>query len=443
MNMTRPTLLDLAMTAVFCALPLSAAQASGFALVEQNASGLGNAFAGQAASAQDASTVFFNPAGLSRIEGRQVVVLGNAITPSARFSNSTSANAMLQTSTGGNGGDAGGTAFTPNLYYAMDIRPGIKFGLGVGAPFGLSTEYDDTWIGRFQAVKSHLETININPSLAFKMSDALSLGLGLDFMWAKAELTSMTNYSALIYQATSGTTALPNLSGLGTVKGDDWGFGGNVGLLYQPLPDLRVGVSYRSEVSFKLSGDATFANRPAMLNTPTGLPDQSVTADLKLPASASLSLFKAMSPQVELLADVSWTGWGSFKDLTVKRTDGSTLSSTIENWRNTWRYSLGANFHQNDRLTWRTGVAYDQSPVPDANRTPRIPDQDRTWLALGVQVKLAGKDKIDAGYAHLFVKDAIIGSGISAGPGVYPYGQVNGNYANKVDILSVQYTHDF
>ena len=439
--MTRPTRLALAMSAALCALPLADADASGFALIEQNASGLGNAYAGQAASAQDASTVFFNPAGLSMIEGRQVAVAANAITPSAKFGNSTSANAMLQTSAGGNSGDAGGTSLAPNFYYAMDVRPGIKFGLGISAPFGLSTEYDDTWIGRFQAVKSDLSTVNVNPSLAFKASDTLSWGFGIDVMYAKAELTSMTNYSALIYQATGGTTTIPNLSGLGTVKGDDWGFGGNIGLLYQPQPDLRVGVTYRSEVVFKLAGDATFANRPAALAA--ALPDQSVTADLTLPASASLSLFKVLSPRVDLLADVSWTGWGSFKDLTVKKSNGTTLSSTTENWHDTMRYSLGANFHQNDQLTWRAGVAFDQSPASDANRTPRIPDEDRTWVALGMQYKLAGKGKIDAGYAHLFVKDASVNSGAAVGPGVYPYGLLNGKYANHVDILSVQYTHSF
>jgi long-chain fatty acid transport protein len=439
--MTRLTPIALAVTTTLYALPLSLAHASGFALIEQNASGLGNAYAGQAASAQDASTIYFNPAGLTQVAGRQVVLVGNVITPSAKFSDNASHNAMLQTSTGGNGGDAGGSALVPNFYYAMDWRPDIKFGLSVGAPFGLKTEYDPTWIGRFQAVTSDLKTININPTLAYKLSDRLSVGVGLDFMQIKAELSSMTNYSAGIYQATGGAMTVPNLSGLGTVKGDDWGYGANFGLLYQPEANTRVGFSYRSEVSCTLEGSARFANRPPALAA--GLPDGPVTAEVSLPASASLSLFKALSPQVDLLADLSWTGWSSFQDLTIKRTNGATLSKTIENWGDTRRYSLGINYRQNDRLTWRAGVAYDESPVPNANRTPRIPDQDRTWLAFGVQYKLDDHAMVDAGYAHLFVKDASIHVGDSVGPSVYPYGQLNGEYANKVDILSVQYTYSF
>lgn len=436
--MPRLTPLALALATLLGTLASVTAHASGFALIEQNASGLGNAYAGQAASAQDASTTYFNPAGLTEIEGRQMVMVGNLILPSAKFKNDNSRNAMLQTSPGGNGGDAGGLAFVPNFYYAMDIRPNLKFGLAMSAPFGLKTEYEDDWAGRFQAVTSDLKTFNINPSLGYKLSDSLSLGVGLDLMMIKAELTSMTNYSAGIYQATSGATTLPNLSGLGTVKGDDWGYGANFGLLYAPAKDTRIGFSYRSEVSATLEGTARFAGQPPglALNTP-------VTADVTLPASASLSLFKTISPQIDLLADASWTGWSSFEDLTVERTNGSTLTSTYENWHDTMRYSVGMNFRQNDRLTWRAGIAFDESPVPNAQRTPRIPDEDRTWLAVGMQYKLNDKSRIDAGYAHLFVEDASIHSGESVAPGVYPYGQLNGKYANKVDILSVQYTRNF
>jgi long-chain fatty acid transport protein len=439
--MTRLTPLSVALSAAFCALTPSLPQASGFALIEQNASGLGNAYAGQAASAQDASTIFFNPAGLTEVAGRQVVLAGNLVTPSAKFSDSASHNAMLQTSAGGNGGDAGGTALVPNFYYALDLRPDLKFGVAVSAPFGLKTEYDRDWVGRFQAVTSDLKTLNVNPTLAFKVNDNLSLGVGLDFMLVKAELSSMTNYSAGIYQATGGAMTVPNLSGLGTVEGDDWGYGANLGVLFKPRADTRIGFSYRSEVSCTLEGTASFANRPPALAA--GLPDGPVTAEVTLPALASLSLFKEMSPQVDLLADISWTGWSSFKDLTIKRTNGTTLSSTKENWGDTLRYSLGVNYRQNDKITWRMGVAYDESPVPNAFRTPRIPDQDRTWLAFGVQYKLDDKARIDAGYAHLFVKDARVNIGDSVGPSVYPYGQLNGEYANKVDILSVQYTYSF
>jgi long-chain fatty acid transport protein len=142
-----------------------AASASGFALIEQSASGLGNAYAGGAASAEDASTVYFNPAGMTNIKGSQVLVAVHAIKPSAQFSNNGSTGA-LGTDTGG---DAGSLALVPSLYLVGDIGEQWKYGIGVSSPFGLKTEYSSSWIGRNLAIKSELKTVNINPSISYKM----------------------------------------------------------------------------------------------------------------------------------------------------------------------------------------------------------------------------------------------------------------------------------
>lgn len=414
------------LAAALGALGMTGAQAAGFALIEQNASGLGNAYAGQAAAAQDASTIFFNPAGMTQIEGRQVVLAGHAIHPSAKFGDAASVAAPLQ-SLGNEGGDAGGWAGVPNFYYVMDLKPGVKFGLGVNAPFGLRTKYDPSWMGRFQAVKSDLKTVNINPSLAFDLAEHWSLGVGLDAQQVKAELTSMTNYGALL--------ATPNLEGLAVIEGDDWGWGYNLGLLYSSAPDLRVGLNYRGGVKYHLEGTVTFQNRPGALAA--ALPDGPVTADVKLPGTLSLSLFKTLNQRWDLLADLTWTNWSVFESLIVKRTDGTVINNTTENWTNAWRYSVGANYHSNDRLTWRFGVAFDESPVPDAFRTPRIPDEDRIWVSVGGQYCSRKPSCIDFGYTHIFVDDASINSS-EAGKGT-----LNGTYDNAVDILSVQYTHGF
>jgi long-chain fatty acid transport protein len=412
--------------------------ASGFALIEQNASGLGNAYAGQAASAQDASTVFFNPAGLTRITGTQIVVVGNLIKPLAKFDDDgTSLTGALQSGKGGEGGDAGDLALVPNFYYARDLTPDLKFGLGVSTPFGLKTEYDKTWMGRFQAVESELKTINVNPSLAFKLNDTVSLGVGVNAMYIDATLTQMANYSAAIAAATNNTVLLPNLSGLTTVEGDDWGWGYNLGILFAPTPDLRVGVSYRSRVEMTLEGKVKFANVPAPLVGNARVANGSVTADVTLPDSFSISLFNKLNDRLDLLADVSWTHWSLFDELKVDRSNGANVSTTPENWDDTWRVSLGFNYRQNDQLTWRAGLAYDQTPVSDRWRTARIPDEDRTWLAFGLQYALTDKSKLDVGYAHLFVKDSSINSTVAG------QGTLSGSYENQVDILSAQYTHSF
>lgn len=405
------------------------ALASGFALIEQNASGMGNAYAGQAAVAEDASTVFFNPAGLTRLSGRQVVVAGHAILPSAEFTNTGSTASLNQATLGGNGGDAGSPALAPNLFYAMPIGKDITFGLGISAPFGLVTEYDANWAGRFHAVKSDLQTLNVNPSLGYKANETWSLGFGINAQQAKAELSKKANYGAA-------GALFANQEGLATVEGDDWGWGYNLGVLFEPRPNMRVGFSYRSKVEYTLEGDVTYANRPALLAG--ALPNGAVTAKTTMPASASLSLYRVLSPGWDLLADATWTEWSLFDRLTVRRANGALVDDTVEDWRDTWRFSLGANRHVSEHLTWRFGVAFDESPVPDATRTPRIPDADRVWLALGFQYRMDRKRALDVGYTHIFVDDSGVRIAATATTGA-----LVGDYNNQIDILSVQYTHIF
>jgi len=405
-------------------------QAAGFALIEQNASGLGNAYAGQAASALDASTVFFNPAGMGLLPDSQLVVAGNLIKPSAEFRNGGSTAAPLQT-LGDTGGDAGDLGFVPNLYYVYPVNKELSLGIGVNAPFGLKTEYDQTWMGRFQAVTSEVKTININPSLSYKLNDTVLLGFGLSAQYIDAKLTNMVNYSAL-----AGGALGANLQGLADVKGNDYGWGYNLGALFN-LGDTRVGISYRSEVDYTLEGDVSFANVPAPMAGNPLLQTGPITADVTMPASASLSLFHKLNPSVDLLADITWTGWSTFDALTVRRTSGTVVSSTTENWQDSWRYSLGVTWHQDAAWTWRAGVAYDETPVEDAFRTARIPDNSRTWVALGGQYRLSEKSALDFGYAYLFIEDASINSTVAGA------GTLLGNYDNSVNILSAQYTYTF
>jgi long-chain fatty acid transport protein len=380
--------------------------AAGFALVEQNASGLGNAYAGQAASAQDASTIFFNPAGMTLLPDRQLVLAGHLIKPQAEFSGSVS-----PAIGGGDGGDAGDLAFVPNAYYAQRVAPGVSVGLGLTAPFGLKTEYDSTWMGRTQAIESELKTVNLNPSVAWQVNEALSLGAGVSLQYVEATLSSSAG-----------------AAGVATINGDDYGWGFNLGALWRLGEATRIGFAYRSEIDNTLEGDVEFSVAN-MLNGP-------VTADVTLPDSASLSLFQKLGARWELLADVTWTGWSDFDELRIVRATGATLSLTPENWDDSWRYSVGANYHLDDALTLRGGVAYDETPVADAFRTARIPDESRTWLAFGAQYRLSAASVIDVGYAHLFIDEASINK--KEGPVT-----LTGSYDSSVDILSAQYTHNF
>lgn len=408
-----------------------AVSASGLALSQQNGSGLGNAYAGSAAVAEDASTVFFNPAGMSQIRGSQVVIAGHALKPSAKFTNTSSSAATASgQALGGNGGDAGSLALLPNLYFVTDIKENLKFGLGIGVPFGSNTEYDADWAGRFQAVKSQVTTINVNPSLSLKVDDTLSLGFGVNYQQITAELTNKIVLGA-------------GVVGDASVTGKDNAWGYNWGILWQLSDSYRVGFAYRSAIDYQLRGDL-------LVTGPTGnvvaAASSPITSEFETPASFSFSSLYKINPQWDVLFDMSLTYWSTFKELRIaSATTGNTASLTNLKWKDTYRFSLGSNYHVNEQMTARVGVARDQSPVADVDRTARIPDNDRTWIALGGQYKLSKGNALDIAYAHLFVKSSTISNsnGSAGTPSLATAGNLVGTYNNSVDLISVQYTHSF
>ena len=415
-------------------------QASAFALAEQGASGLGNAFAGAAAVAEDASTVWWNPAGMSRLPaGKYLLFAGHVIVPSTKFSNRASVPAALQTTGTGNGGDAGDTALVPNAYFAMNLNPAWSFGVGVNVPFGLATEYDNDWIGRFQGITSEVKTLNINPSLSYKFSDRASVGFGISYQRAEIDLVSAVNYSAA-----AGGALGANVEGRNTtaVDGDAWGF--NIGTLFDVGPATRVGIHYRSSLDYETEGTTSFSNVPAALAAAPALSNGNVKLDIETPASLSFSVAHKMSDRLELLADATWTEWSKIDRLPLVRTSGpasgATLDTLVFNFDDVWRVSLGANYKWNGPWTLRAGVAFDQSPVPNPEvRSVRLPDNDRYWLSLGASYQASRSGRFDVGYTFIKVKDADINNDQrAAGRGL-----VNGTYEGTVNIISLQYQHSF
>lgn len=411
------------------------AQAAGFAITENGASGLGNAYAGAAAIAEDASTIWFNPAGMTYIEGTQVVGAMHFINVEGSFNDDGSKAAgvglgpLNARPLGGEGGNLGAFAVIPNFFYKRDLTDTVKFGLGVTAPFGLKTEYDKSWLGRFQAIKSEVKSININPSLAFKVNEKLSLGFGLSAMWMEAELTSAVN--------------LGNSESNIKVKGDDWGFGYNFGAIYQATEATRLGLSYRSKVKQDLDGKSRspFTGLDALPNRTL---NGDVIATTTLPESLSFSVFSKLNNRWDLMGDITWTKWSRFKKLAIDRDNGSNLTTTPENWNNVLRYSIGTNYQYNDNLKLRAGLAFDEEAIDTQYRTPRIPGNDRTWLTLGAGWQYSQNTKLDIGYAHIFAKDAKIDDNLtSTTPGTPGKGRVTGKYRGHADILSVQLTHNF
>jgi long-chain fatty acid transport protein len=458
-NMRRALLV--AAMAVALGTSASRAYASGFQLMEQNGSGLGNAYSGQAAAAEDASTVFFNPAGMTRVPGLQVVGSLNFIRPSAEFENGGSEPATLQPTLGGTGGDAGGLELVPNGYVSFETIPGMIWtGIGVNVPFGLKTEWDSDWMGRFHAIKSEVRSININPSAAWKALPWLSVGAGVNYQWFDAELTNSVNYSAAAF-AVGGAPALAALAaagcgglappggceGVAKVSGDTWSWGWNVGAMVELPTQTRVGLTYRSKMKHYIKGDVSFSNRPALLAA--GLPDGPVKTTIELPDTASVAVSQQLLPSLELLADFTWTGWSSLKDLSIYRESGTPLTSTPLEFEDSWRVGVGANLQANEMVKVRAGVAYDTTPVEDEFRTPRLPDEDRTWLAAGFQWALSKQAAIDVGAAYLLVEDASsdlpnIDPSPPTGFAAPPRGHLVGTYSNNNTwVASVQARYSF
>lgn len=446
----RKKLLALAVSFLFA----QQAQASAFALHEQGVSGLGNAYAGAAAAAEDASTVWWNPAGMARLgRGAHFLAGGHFIRPSTKFTNSGSVPAAASNPTlAGNGGDAGEGAFVPNLFFVTNVTQALSFGFGLNVPFGLKTEYDADFVGRFQGLSSEVMTLNFNPAVSWKLSERASLGFGVSYQRAEIDLITAVNYSGIAFGA-GGAPLLalaggPGVEGRNTVglEGDAWGW--NIGALFDVLPSTRLGVHYRSSLKYDTDGNTSFTNVPAVF---AGVPalaaatsNGDVSLELETPASFSVSAVQRSGERLEFLADVTWTQWSKISSLPIVRTSGPASGTALDtltfDFDDTWRVALGANWKLSGPLTLRAGVAYDQSPVPGAReRSVRLPDNDRYWLSLGLTWRPSARNRFDLGYAYLQVKDADIDNDQAArGRGI-----VRGTYEANVNILSLQYQLSF
>lgn len=367
-----------------------AASAAAFQLWEQNASGLGNAYAGSAAVADNASTIFFNPAGMTQLGGIQLSAGVAGVGPSYEYRDQSGIKS---------GGDAGGWAAVPNAYLSGQLTKNLFLGLGISAPFGLATEYDANWSGRAYAIKSEIKTININPSVAYRVSDKVSLGLGLNYQSIEGELT----------RNPAGT--------LVTLKADDTSWGWNAGALFTLSPAMRVGISYRSAIKHKLEGTINGASP--------------VNADIKLPDTFILSVWQQVSDRWEAMGDLSYTRWGSLKALNVM-SSGALVSSETFNYENSWRFAWGAGYKATDKAKLKFGIAFDRTPVRDEYRSPRVPDNNRLWLSLGGQWNAGAYGKVDLGYSYLYVIDPTISL-----PGL------QGKYDASAHIVGLQYSAGF
>ena len=359
--------------------------ASGFALNEQSISGMGTSFAGRSSSAEDASTVFGNPAGMARLK-REEVYVGAAVIHAQSDISRASANAGPATLSGSNDGDMVPSTGVPMGYYVKPLDDKVAFGLGVYVPFGLMTDYERTFQGRYHADKSYVRVITVQPTLSYRFNEQLSVGFGPTFNHIEGELSS-----SLLNPG--------NSDGKVRVKGDDTAVGFNLGVLYEFNPGTRAGITYHSRVKYELEGDTRVSGSGALAAI-AGKYDANL--GLTTPESVDMSITHQLSDALTLHAGSTWTRWSRFKEIRVEN-DSAALPVIVEeqNWHDAWAHAVGLSYKVSPQWTLRTGIAIDQSPTNNVDRSPRVPSGDRTIFSVGAGWSPNQDMTIDVAYSYL------------------------------------------
>lgn len=492
-----PTVISL-VTFLFSSLP--SAQAGSFGLNEQSVSSLGSAYAGGAAQAEDVSTIFFNPAGLALLDHGELQIAGQFIAPSGTFRNQGSRLVAPGTPfnneplTGGNGGNAGVDHLIPNVYLSQPLfrSPAygdLSVGIGLTVPFGLETDYQPDWVGRYAALRTKLITFDIQPTVAYRFLDRISIGAGLDIQYASARLSQAIDFGEIgaetlapFYAALPGRLAASGVplaaipgavaateraysaagfvpqghDGVAEVQGDDWSVGFTVGLVFeylkgnelQFLQDGRFGFSYRSAIDHTLKGTGEFRGVPSLTATgapvqfpfPSALQDvffnQGASAGLDLPAVFHFSLYQRFLQKFAVMGDIEWTRWDRLQQIDINFSSPSTPANVLNlQYDDTVRYSVGFEWYALKQLTLRAGFAYDETPIQSAEtRTPRIPDNDRYFVSAGLRWQPCSYVALDVGYAHLFMQDPTVDFTDSLGH------NVKGKFDVGIDVVSASIT---
>ena len=372
-------------------LSSSIADGAGFQLQERSAKGLGRAYSGEAAIADDASVLASNPAAILLVPGETATSVGLTGIYSDVNVNGTFTPAGAPAGVPARADDITEDSYIPYLFVVRKISERLSLGFGSYTTFGLQTDYPISFSGRSIADLSDIKTVNLNPAIAFRLNDKWSIGAGIDALYAEGTLD----------------TTLPNGLPLLELTGDDWGYGYNIGILYDASERTRFGLHYRSTIDLLIDGQALSVipgfNGPAKL-------------DVTLPDQIEFSAYHELNESWAIHGDVIWTGWSTFDQL-VPIIAGAPIQppATTENFSNAWRFSIGATWRITDALTLRAGAAYDESPADPAYRNLRIPDSDRIWLSAGLSYQFNPCWALDFGYTHLVTERAVINETTSTG----------------------------
>lgn len=385
----------------------SYAYASAFQLWEQDGATVGNYHAGYAAEADNASTTFYNPAGIVRIKHQQASLAGVFFNTNMQYRGTVNLNPYLDEPAQYTTAQGGNFAALPALNYVTPLTDKLGFGFNINVPFGLKTNYGNDTIVRYATTQASVTVIDYSPSFAYQVTDKGSLGLGLDIQRMYMELDECTSFDL----------STPELDTMSVNKINDTAYGFHAGALYEITPDARVGLSYHSKVVHHLTGSSQFTGPMANATDFGGPYSSSARANVTLPPYTALSAFYKIHPQWSVMASAILTQWSITGDNLVLNglsgLQGGVQSQSIQvmipqHYRDTWNFAAGADYYVNETYTVRGGLGYDQTPVRDAYRNIGLPDNNRIITALGGHMQAWKTVGFDVGWLHVFGKNAPI-----------------------------------
>lgn len=413
------------------------AMAAGFHLREQSAAAQGNAYAGATAGAEDNSYTYYNAAGLTRHKGTQVTVGGTYIAPKATAK-------RVSDKYGNRDADVENVvhaAVSPNFTVSHQINDKWFVGFAGNSPFGMITKYDHDWIGSDHGITSDVKTATFTPMTAYKATNNLSLGAGLQIQYLWAHLTSSS------YQQT-GTAHVAE-------DGHSWAAGYQLGAMYELSESTRFGVGYRSKIEHKIKGKMkssgsmlNYSNNPYEAATGAyidSLLNQSIKVDLDTPAMLSFGAYHDINDRWAIMAEYQRVFWSSFKDLTFRSQNGHNqigqnyIATVKENWRDTNFYAVGTSVKLDEQWKLRLGLAYDQSAVRYQHRTPRIPDSDRFWMSAGLGYEYNEHLSFNLAYTYINARKASMDTSVTGNPGR----DVKAEYHNSIQAFAFGVSYKF
>jgi long-chain fatty acid transport protein len=480
--------------AVFSALISVTAHAEGYKLFEQSVSSMGNAYAGRGAQITDATLVYSNPAALTQLDGAQLSGGLNLISAKTNYRNAQAQSANGQSVVGRTDGENSLNELVPFVFYSDKVSDRLSWGIGFYVPFGLSSDYDDDFVGRYFADETAIQVLSLQPAIGYKLNEQWSIGGGISINRAEGTLSKFKDHGGLCELGEQTTNAMfgapvyndAYCNSHYEVEGDDIAFGYTLGIHGEPVAGTRLALTYHSAVRYTLKGDSEITNTPITGANVVGNPNYVVVAPnlpaidlstgklaanshlteasklaLTTPASAAFSLDQQVTEALSLQFSAAWTQWSKFQSIDIVSNDANPSISLNtqspanlnaegyigyipEYWQNSWSFALGATYVYQSDLTLKAGVAFDENPISQEHKTARIPTDDRVWVTIGANWQLADNLSLDFAYGYLFTGDVSVNEREYnvQDQALYNSGY-QGDYSNRGQLFAIQANYRF